>query len=552
MYPLPIARHIAKVSLLSALVLSTTVSAQHDFFAIGASTLSHCDFYLDFFMEHAGLDGDARRFEIPGAGMNWIWSHREQYTPNPEDILRTDPFDYLLLGAGAEGGSLGIRTDTSYTGELPASIAMIEAAMEANPNVKPFIMERYDVEPDEEGNIRFCYFEETCNHEETIDYWFHPNLLNFAREVAKAIERPVYVVAIGTILEEVKQLITSGALDNYSERIDVHNSFEDSHLSELGRYVQGAATWASVYQRDPRDLPNVITQWGDTLLVLSQHDADLINETIYNTVRNLPISGWCEGEPTDYDGYMDALNNELPFYETFDNLPVSSSKTFSSGSFVGTNGLEWEYERAFGAVDGSQGITLTGYTCLLDRSRQGVPASLSVTLPTETENIFFQYRSMYFGHYELVVVADDDTLARLDKLSYTDQGRGVYAYALTDLDLAPGTRLKFLSMSPDEAIRLDNVRWDAEYYEIENPTANQAPALQPHAARQSLRVQDGLLTLARPGSGVLTIHAANGRTVADIRLNRAQSVPLSCRAGVYFYTLSEPDRSVSGHFTVAR
>jgi hypothetical protein len=382
------------VTVLLLVLTVTTASAQNNFYGIGASILSNVSHWIGLFLETKGMQGSIDELLIPGAPVNWIWDMRDSlptYCPHPQTYLQTNSVDVLYLCPAGDDKP-----------EAAACANFALAAIQGNPNVRVFIQERYNVEPDTNGVSRFCFFQESCDQNETNDLLFRPDMLRKAHMAAQQIGRPVYDVPVGSAIEAVKDLITAGKLDNYHSRMDLHIGLQpdgsiDSHLSALGAYAMAAAVWAAAYQQDPRTLPRVFTGWfigGNDSLAMSSHDATLINQAIYDVVRGRSLSGWYANEPTTYGAYMDSMTAALKNYETFEKIDTVTIGDRNNGSFVGQNGIEWTYHHGFGITNSA--VRINEETMILaPLAAPGDPSYLSATIPNGISELTFQYRGWY-------------------------------------------------------------------------------------------------------------------------------------------------------------
>ncbi len=461
------------VAALFVMLLAPVVSAQEEpsappaenrLYAMGSSNVNRIDEWLNAFLEMNGMEGKCARISLAGAPMHWVWQVREERKPNPETYLRTEHFDVLYMVAS----TVWIQRQQ----EVPPCVGFARAAIAGNPNVRVHIQERKYIEPYEDG-LRYCYFwPENPDPELTIEFLFRPHYLKTIHDMASQLKRKVYVTPAGSCIEAVKKLAETGKLEGYTDRLCVYQSRENQHLSPFGHYVHASAVWASVYRRDPRRLPNAVYRYGGAQLMveLTEHDAELVNQTVYDIVRNTPFSGWYVNEPSTYEEYMAALWEEVKNFETFDGVEgdqEDEKPQDHDGTYVGTNGLEWTYKGGWGT--GESHLTISGSTLMLSSGSGEARPVLSATFPKGISWLTFQYRGRYnlpgpadTYKYRLEVVAGGKTIAVLDKIVEKMKehrvGAQEYACLIEDIDLPPGGELKFVSTGND-AVRIDNIRW---------------------------------------------------------------------------------------------
>lgn len=431
-------------------------------YAMGSSNVNRVDEWLNAFLEMQSEEAKCARISLAGAPMHWIWQVREERDPNPEALLKTEPFDILYMVAS----TVWIQRQA----EVPPCVNFARAAIEGNPDVRVHIQERKYVEPYEDG-IRYCYFwPDNRDPELTMKFLFRPHYLKTIHDIATRLKRKVYVTPAGSCIEAVKKLAEQGKLDGYKDRLCVYQSRENQHLSPFGHYVHAAAVYASVYRRDPRKLPNAVYRYGGAQLMveLTEHDADLVNRTVYDIVRNTPFSGWYAEEPASYEDYMAALWEEVKNFETFDGMEADQeTDEFHDGTYVGANGIEWTYKGGLGTTESH--LTISGSTVLLAPAQGESKPVLSARLPDGVSWLTFQYRGRYklpgpadTYKYRLEVVAGDKTIAVLGNIVREAEkhrvGAQEYACRLEDVGLPPGGELKLISTGSD-AVRIDNIRW---------------------------------------------------------------------------------------------
>ncbi len=436
--------------------------AQYNLYAMGSSNVNHIDEWLNAFLEMSGMNGSCDAISMAGAPMSWIWDVRADESPNPETYLQSTPFDVLYMVAS----TIWVQRQQ----EVPPCVGFANAAIQGNPGVRVFIQERKYVEPYVDG-LRYCYFwDENCDANLTIEYLFRPHYLKTIHDIAAQLGRKVYVAPTGSCIDAAKRMAESGMFDDYHDRLCVYQSQENQHLSPFGHYVHAVAAWAATYRLDPRSLPHVVTRYGgaDTLVKLTEHDANLVKQMAYDSIRNTPFSGWYVDEPETYEEYMDSLWAAIRTFETFD----KGDTVGGDGTFGGENGQEWTFHLARAATE--SWLTLSGHTMLLDAGEYapagGDKPFVSTIMPNGVSWLTFQYRGRYklpgaadTYKYRLAVVADGDTLAVLDKILPEDTsgnrvGAEEYACLLEDISLRPGGELKFVSLGTD-AVRIDNIRW---------------------------------------------------------------------------------------------
>jgi hypothetical protein len=256
--------------------------------------------------------------------------------------------------------------------------------------------------------------------------------------MAKKLNHKVYIVPVGAAVQTMREKIAAGELDGYKQPDDLMS--DSIHLSEMGRYIQACLTFCGAYRYDVRKLPgDVVGGRNQRRLKFSPHDAKIIHQVVYETVRNTPYSGWYKDEPDSLDAYLVHLQAGLKNWESFDRMYPASG----TGTLTGDNGIKWTYTNV---STGKDGEILTDAFIIM---RNG--SSLSATIPGGITDLHF---AMYQGA-EIEVTVDGKSMGTFKPVR--EGGWNNHYFKIKGLDKTGDVEVEFTCKSR-EAI-MDNISW---------------------------------------------------------------------------------------------
>jgi hypothetical protein len=416
-----------RVAAITALLLIAGVcAAEYDVYCIGSSyTIDHQ--YIRSMADSAGISLRAGRSEIYG-NMNSI-RQRCAGKPldggNPLHDLATGTVDVLAMTA---------TRPWRYTEvEAGACAHFSKLLLQHNPDARIFIHDYWTVTPPD----RSLYPE--------LHGWDNVRGMNLGaikiiNLMAAELNHKVYIIPIGTAVQVMREKIAAGDLERFKQPGDLMS--DSIHLSEMGRYIQACLTFCGAYRYDVRKLPgDVVGGRGPRRLKFSRHDAKVIHEVVYETVRNTPYSGWYKNEPDSLDAYLKHLRAGLKSWESFDKLHPASG----TGTFTGDNGIEWTYTNI---STGKDGEILTDAFLIM---RKG--SSLSATIPGGIADLHF---AMYKGA-AIEVMIDGKSMGTFKPVR--EGGWNNHYFKIKGLDKTSDVKVEFTCRSR-EAI-MDNISWTA-------------------------------------------------------------------------------------------
>lgn len=407
-----------------ALILTGVCAAEYDLYCMGSSyIIDHL--YIKSMADSAGIPLKAGRSEVYG-NMNDIRQRspgRALDRGNPLHELATGTVDVLAMTA---------TRPWRYTEvEAGACAHFGKLLLRHNPGARVFIHDYWTVSPPD----RSLYPE--------LHGWDNVRGMNLGaikiiNLMARDLKHKVYIIPIATAVQVMREKIIAGELDGYKQPGDLMS--DSIHLSEMGRYIQACLTFCGAYRYDARKLPgDVVGGRGRRRLKFSPHDAKVIHQVVYETVRNTPYSGWYKNEPDTLDAYLKHLRAGLKNWESFDKLHPASG----TGTFTGDNGIKWNYTNV---STGKDGEILTDAFIIM---RKG--SAVSASIPGGINDLHF---AMYRGA-EIEVMIDGKSMGTFRPVR--EGGWNNHYFKITDLNKTGNVKVEFACRSR-EAI-MDNISW---------------------------------------------------------------------------------------------
>jgi hypothetical protein len=401
-------------------------SAEYDLYCIGSSYTID-DRYIQSMVDSSSLDLKAGRSHVYG-NMSTV---QKRATGSPLD--RGNPLHDLASGTVDVLAMTATRPWRYTRAEAGACTFFSRQLLKHSPNARLFIHDYWTVSPPD----RSLYPE--------LHGWDNVRAMNLGaikiiNLMAKALNHRVYIIPIGTAVQVMREKIMAGELEAYKQPDDLMS--DSIHLSEMGRYIQACLTFCGACQYDVRQLPrHVVDSRGAQRLTFSAHDARVIHQVVYDTVRNTPYSGWYRNEPNDLDAYLAHLRRGLNNWESFDALQPSSD----TGRFAGDNGIQWTYTNISVGRDGE---ILTDTFLKMQKD-----SSLQATIPGGITDLHF---AMYSGA-TIEVLVDGQSMGLFKPVR--DGGWNNHYFKIKDMNKTGDVDLAFICRSR-QAI-LDNISWTA-------------------------------------------------------------------------------------------
>jgi len=406
------------------LLIAGVCSAEYDLYCIGSSYIIDHQ-YIKSMADSAGISLKAGRSEIYG-NMNSI---RQRAAGRPLD--GGNPLHELATGTADVLAMTATRPWRYTEVEAGACAHFSKLLLQHNPDARIFIHDYWTVSPPD----RSLY--------PKLHGWDNVRGMNLGaikiiNLMANKLNHKVYIIPIGTAVQVMRGKIAAGELNGYKQPDDLMS--DSIHLSEMGRYVQACLTFCGAYRYDVRKLPgDVVGGRGPRRLKFSPHDAEVIHQAVYETVRNTPYSGWYKNEPDSLDAYLKRLQAGLRNWESFDKMHPASG----TGTFTGDNGIEWSYTNISTGKDGE--ILTDAFISMRNGS------SLSATIPGGIADLHF---AMYKGA-EIEVTVDGKLMGTF--IPVREGGWNNHYFKIKDLDKTGDVKVEFTCRSR-EAI-MDNISW---------------------------------------------------------------------------------------------
>ena len=407
-----------------ALLIAGVCSAEYDLYCIGSSYIIDHQ-YIKSMADSAGIPLKAGCSEIYG-NMNSI---RQRAADRP--LGGGNPLGELATGTANVLAMTATRPWRYTEVEAGACAYFSKLLLQHNPDARIFIHDYWTVSPPD----RSLYPE--------LHGWDNVRGMNLGaikiiNLMATELNHKVYIIPIGVTVQVMREKIAAGELDGYKQPEDLMS--DSIHLSEMGRYIQACLTFCGAYRYDVRKLPgDVVGGRGPRRLKFSPHDAKVIHQVVYETVRNTPYSGWFKNEPDSLNAYLKHLQAGLKNWESFDKIHSASG----TGTFAGDNGIKWSYTNVRSGKDGE---ILTDAFIIM---RNG--SSLSATIPGGIVDLHF---AMYKGA-EIEVTVDGESMGTFKPVR--EGGWNNHYFKIKDLDKTGDVKVEFTCRSR-EAI-MDNISW---------------------------------------------------------------------------------------------
>jgi hypothetical protein len=256
--------------------------------------------------------------------------------------------------------------------------------------------------------------------------------------MANELKHKVYIVPVGVAVQVTREKIAAGQLEGYKNPDDLMS--DGIHLSEMGRYVQACLTFCGAYRYDVRKLPGDVIGGRDRRrLKFSAHDAKIIHQVVYETVRNTPYSGWYKNEPDNLEAYLEHLKAGLKNFESFDKMYPASG----TGTFTGDNAIAWNYTNVDSSKDEE---SMTDAFIIMRRG-----SSLSATIAGGIAELHFAIDK----NAEIEVSIDGKTMGKFKPARQS--GWNNHYFKIEDLNKTGNVTVEFTCRS-DRAV-MDNIWW---------------------------------------------------------------------------------------------
>ena len=414
--------NVAAIALL--LLIAGACPAEYDLYCIGSSYIIDHQ-YMQSMAESAGIPLKAGCSEIFGN----MRSIRLRAPTKP--FNSANPLHELLTGTADVLAMTATRPWLYTEFEAEACAYFSKVLLDENPDARIFIHDYWTVlAPD------MSLYPELHGWDNVRG--MNQGAVKIINIMANELGHKVYVVPVGAAVQVMREKIAAGELDDYKNPDDLMS--DSIRLSEMGRYVQACLTFCGAYRYDVRKLPgDVLGGRGRQRLKFSPHDATIIHEVVYETVRNTPYSGWYKNEPDSLDAYLAHLKAGLKNWESFDKMyPVSGT-----GKFTGDNGIIWNYTNIDSSKDEE---TMTDAFIIMRRD-----SSLSATIPGGIGELHFAMDK----NAEIEVTVDGKSMGTFKPIRQDNWNN--HYFKIKDLNKTGDVTIEFTCRS-NKAV-MDNISW---------------------------------------------------------------------------------------------
>lgn len=265
--------------------------------------------------ESRGLKMDWGRTMIPGAPLQWIYTHPDQgfeqepygrwkkaLNEFPWDAVSLQPFDRRFSGPCEKTGE--------DLGDLALICKFAEMAAKQNPQVQIYILARWpritadgkdpgfdknDYDPSKPGSgadlSTADTFQERWNAPFNANGYdltneaaaYFDQLLAAVTEKATFLKKPPMLIPVGQVMAALDSKMQAGQVPGYT---NIYQFYRDPiHLSEYGSYLMGCTYFATFFKQSPVGLPT--EPYGN----IEPGLAKIIQETAWEVVSKHPKSG---------------------------------------------------------------------------------------------------------------------------------------------------------------------------------------------------------------------------------------------------------------------
>lgn len=123
---------------------------------------------------------------------------------------------------------------------------------------------------------------------------------DYRKELGEAFpdRKPVKLIPVGYVLALLDQKIRAGQVPGLESVFDCY--MDNQHMNVYGSYVVGATFYATLYGRDPRQVPMRAYQARyQTDMTVSDKLAKVLNETVWQVVASNPFTGVTSDDPLE-------------------------------------------------------------------------------------------------------------------------------------------------------------------------------------------------------------------------------------------------------------
>jgi Ca2+-binding RTX toxin-like protein len=235
---------------------------------------------LDNIAESQGRSHEWGRHMIPGAPLNWIWSH-------PDQGFQESPYGYYPTAlANYQWDALSLqpfdRSLDGQEGDLAMANNFINLAKTRSPNLQVYIYQRWPRKQDNNPNPTAADWDAmwlsnyTGGWQNTESRSYYDTLAQSLRS-AHADLPPTQLVRVGEVLYALNQRMKSGQVPGYTSIWDLYT--DHVHLNNVGSYIVGATYYATLYRNTPLSIP-IPSDYGTVPAATAQ----IIQQTIWDVV----------------------------------------------------------------------------------------------------------------------------------------------------------------------------------------------------------------------------------------------------------------------------
>jgi uncharacterized membrane protein YgcG len=273
-----------------SLLLFAASSQADNVISIGHSLLGHPTMpdAVEAFTNEVGINHSSKTQNIPGSSLqNNFQNPGQTHVDNYQTELANSNFDIFIITE-----AMALDAQVEWSNSYQYALSFYDYAINDNPNTRFYIFQSWDcrsVDGNCDAGRLTRSFTDQINYDRPLWEGMADSIMG-ARSGAD-----VKIIPGGQAMLALNTAIEAGQVPSIS---NIGQVFADSiHLNDAGWYFMALVKYATMYQRDPTGLTNVVNnEWGQAYNMPSAATAAAMQQIAWQTVCNYSRSGVsCDG-----------------------------------------------------------------------------------------------------------------------------------------------------------------------------------------------------------------------------------------------------------------
>lgn len=218
---------------------------------------------------------------IPGAPLEWLWTHPGEGFTQPPYSYPTNAFPYY------EWDHISLQPfDRPLSSDSNYASAFIALSLPRNTNCQFLVYARWPSQsyflPDYDGTWLTNY-NGGAGYECVTRAYFEELTRALRTEWGTTLSQPVRIVPVGEVMYQLNQQMKAGLLPGYTNIVDVYA--DGIHLNDAGAYIVGCTFFATLYQETPVGLSGAPYNVSDPTYIAA------VQSTAWAVVSTYPYAG---------------------------------------------------------------------------------------------------------------------------------------------------------------------------------------------------------------------------------------------------------------------